>query len=217
VRGLELLHPELRAAAGRFLAECAKRGLNTLITDTWRTKAEQDGLYAQGRTAPGNIVTNARYLESPHCWGVAFDFCRNRRGREFDNTDGFFDAAGRLLNELRAELGLFWGGDFKNFVDRPHAEMIRFMPGCSTAWLIRAYGTPERFLASWPAWPPDGPGEEAGTVVIYRTLADVPDWGQDTVKKLTGLGWLEGDGGALDLSHDMLRVLVINDRAGLYE
>ena len=48
----------------------------------------------------------------------------------------------------------------------------------------------------------------------YDTLKDVPAWGQETVKKLTERKILQGDGQNLDLSHDMLRILVLLDRAG---
>ena len=53
-------------------------------------------------------------------------------------------------------------------------------------------------------------------VTVYKTLADVPAWGQATVRKLLDKGYLEGTGDGLNLEHNMLRVLVINDRAGLY-
>lgn len=39
-----------------------------------RTFKAQDLLYAQGRTAPGGIVTNARAGESGHCYGCAGDW-----------------------------------------------------------------------------------------------------------------------------------------------
>ena len=53
---------------------------------------------------------------------------------------------------------------------------------------------------------------------IYKTYADCPDWARDTVRKLVHLDYLRGDGhGILNLEHYMLRGLVINDRAGLYD
>ena len=36
------------------------------------------------------------------------------------------------------------------------------------------------------------------------------------MRKLLDKGYLEGTGDGLNLEHNMLRVLVINDRAGLY-
>lgn len=52
----------------------------------------------------------------------------------------------------------------------------------------------------------------------YNTLDEIPDWGKPTVEKLMKLDLLKGDeNGNLDLSHDMLRIFVIEDRAGLYD
>lgn len=50
----------------------------------------------------------------------------------------------------------------------------------------------------------------------YNTLAEMPDWAKPTIKKLVENGYLSGNGGALDLSEDMVRMFVINDRAGVY-
>jgi len=216
LRGVELLHPDLRAAAYIFNARCRLRGLEVLITETLRTAAEQDALYAKGRTGSGSIVTYAKGSEfqSPHQWGVAFDFCRNVKGREYDNRDGFFVEVGRVVNELKIDLGLFWGGDFKGFVDMPHVEMIEHMPNNSTSALKKKYGAPEKFMDSWAAYPPEK--KEAATVVIYRKLADVPEWGRPTIRMLIEKKAFAGTGEDLDISEDMLRVFVVNDRLGLY-
>lgn len=54
--------------------------------------------------------------------------------------------------------------------------------------------------------------------VIYHTIDEVPEWGRSTVEKVTQKGWLSGDNGSnLNLSYDLLRMLVINDRAGNFE
>lgn len=144
-RDVKLLHPELQVIVNKWKDECKKDGLNVLVTQTWRTKSEQDALYAQGRTTKGNIVTNCKYPMSPHCWGVAFDFCRNVKGREYDDSDDFFAKVGAIGKRL----GLTWGGDFKNFVDKPHLEMRKFLPNASVQTLLREYGSPERFKQSW--------------------------------------------------------------------
>lgn len=47
----------------------------------------------------------------------------------------------------------------------------------------------------------------------YNTLAECPSWAQTTIKALMTKGYLNGDGTGLDLSHDMVRLLVILDRA----
>ena len=59
-------------------------------------------------------------------------------------------------------------------------------------------------------------GDEEMT--IYKTYEDCPEWAKPTVSKLVRLGLLKGDENQLlDLEHNMLRGLVINDRAGLYK
>ena len=47
-------------------------GIEFILTCTRRTQAEQAALFAQGRTAPGHIVTWT--LNSKHLLGDAFDF-----------------------------------------------------------------------------------------------------------------------------------------------
>ena len=51
----------------------------------------------------------------------------------------------------------------------------------------------------------------------YDTIEEVPDWGKATVRKLVDKKLLEGEGDGLGMTYDLLRVLVINDRAGLYD
>ena len=51
---------------------------------------------------------------------------------------------------------------------------------------------------------------------VYNSIDEVPDWGKATIKKLVDKCYLKGNGKGLDLSEDLLRVLVINDRAGMY-
>lgn len=54
----------------------------------------------------------------------------------------------------------------------------------------------------------------------YNTMEEVckeMPWAAKTVAKLVARGFLQGkENGHLDLSEDMIRLLVINDRAGLY-
>lgn len=68
------LHPVVRSAATALIERCYKLNIPILITQGLRTIAEQDALYAQGRTKPGAIVTNARGGYSYHNFGLAVDF-----------------------------------------------------------------------------------------------------------------------------------------------
>lgn len=59
--------------------------------------------------------------------------------------------------------------------------------------------------------------EEEEDEVRYQKLSEIPSWGKETVEKLMDKGIIQGNTNGLDLSNDMLRVLVWNDRAGLYD
>lgn len=72
---------------------------------------------------------------------------------------------------------------------------------------IAGYGRPDYSLA---------PMEEEENEVRYNTVAECPSWAQKTIQKLVNKGFLSGDGKGLDLSHDMVRLLVIQDRAGVF-
>ena len=76
MRDITLWHPRLQKIASAWIKACATEGITVAISETLRTAAEQDALYAQGRTKPGSIVINAKgsSYRSQHQWGIAFDF-----------------------------------------------------------------------------------------------------------------------------------------------
>ena len=55
--------------------------------------------------------------------------------------------------------------------------------------------------------------------MIYNYVDDnMPEWARPTVQKMMDKGFLKGDeNGCLGLTDELLRVFVINDRAGVYE
>ena len=56
--------------------------------------------------------------------------------------------------------------------------------------------------------------EEEPEMTKYNTIEEVPDWGKATIQKLVDSGALKGTENGLELSEDMLRILVILDRLG---
>ena len=66
--------------------------------------------------------------------------------------------------------------------------------------------------------------EKEETEMRYNKISEMPEWAKPTIEKMIGLGIIggggvkdeNGDPADLDLSHDMIRVFVSNDRAGLY-
>ena len=54
--------------------------------------------------------------------------------------------------------------------------------------------------------------------MIYDYIDDnMPEWARPTITKLVNKGFLKGDSeGKLGLTYDLMRLLIINDRAGIY-
>lgn len=147
MRDITLCHPRLQKLAAELISKCAAKGLQIKIGETLRTKAEQDALYAQGRTTPGNIVTNApgSSYSSYHQWGTAFDIYRaDGRGAYYD-SDGFFSKVGAIGTSI----GLEWGGNWKSIVDKPHFQLPDW--GSGTSGIKKLYKTPEQFMKTWSA------------------------------------------------------------------
>jgi peptidoglycan L-alanyl-D-glutamate endopeptidase CwlK len=159
------LHPKLQKKLSELEAACKKAGLKIQITECVRTVAEQDALYAQGRTKPGVIVTNAPgySYSSMHMWGVAADFCRVGKSA-YDNSDGFFDKVGQIGKKL----GLEWGGDWKSPVDKPHFQLPDW--GSTPTMLKRLYSTPERFFATWKSDSTKSDGQKSDKDISMKTI-----------------------------------------------
>jgi peptidoglycan L-alanyl-D-glutamate endopeptidase CwlK len=117
---LTLLHPAVRQEAISLYLKCnnalASR-YEIRITQGLRTFAEQDLLYAQGRTKPGSIVTRARGGYSYHNYGLALDFCLLKPDKtiSWDNKSADWQTVVGIFTEA----GWYWGG---NFGDQPHFE-----------------------------------------------------------------------------------------------
>lgn len=167
MRDVKLLHPRLQSIIEQLKLACEKEGLPLLITETLRTVQEQDDLYAQGRTKPGNIVTNAtgKSMLSQHQWGIAFDFCRNIKGKEYDDKDKFFEKVAALGKKL----GLGWGGDWISFVDKPHLYLPDW--GKTPATLKEKYGTLEKFKKTWSSYNPNTGGVSIVPIKDFQLAA----------------------------------------------
>jgi peptidoglycan L-alanyl-D-glutamate endopeptidase CwlK len=119
-RNLDDLRPEVRPLVDAFLAACAAAGLDVLITCTLRSNDEQTELYAQGRTSPGHIVTNARAGQSAHNYGLALDIVPMVNGKpDWNGADPIWNQIGAL----GVAAGLTWlGSPGSSFPEKPHFE-----------------------------------------------------------------------------------------------
>lgn len=118
-RNLDDLLAPVRQRVERFLANAKAQGIDLLVTSTYRDNASQEALYAQGRTVPGRIVTNARAGQSFHNHRCAVDVVPIRHGKPvWDAKDAVWQTVGRLGKEA----GLEWAGDWKRFREFPHFQ-----------------------------------------------------------------------------------------------
>ena len=132
---IQLLHPKLREEALTMYDEIVAALTGTAacrFAYTLRTFAEQDALFAQGRTKPGAIVTKAKGGQSYHNYGLAIDIVllvdKDKNGTfetaSWDlKTD--FDGDGKSdwqeIVAIFKRYGYEWGGDWK-FLDAPHFQ-----------------------------------------------------------------------------------------------
>ena len=115
---LELLKPKVKCLAEQLIGECGKNGIKIIISETRRSIGKQNELYAQGRTKPGEVVTNAKGGYSFHNYGVAFDFCPVVKNKAVWENVKLFETIGAIGESI----GLEWGGRWKKVIDRPHFQ-----------------------------------------------------------------------------------------------
>lgn len=120
-RSLDDLRPEVRRQVDGFLAACADAGIDLLVTCSLRSNDEQTALYAQGRTKPGHIVTNAKAGQSAHNYGLAIDVVPMVNGKpDWNGSDPIWGTVG----DLGQAHGLTWlGAPGSKFVEEAHFEL----------------------------------------------------------------------------------------------
>ena len=141
---IQLLHPKLRNEVEHIYRSQIVPALNgkaiCRFAYTLRTFAEQDALYAQGRTklfdANGKrlgIVTQAKGGQSIHNYGFALDIVLltdkdNNKTFESASWEDTIDFDGDKVADWMEIVKIFkqngwtWGGDWTRFKDKPHFE-----------------------------------------------------------------------------------------------
>ena len=117
-RMIATLLPHVRPYARALYFKARDNGIAINIISGTRTHAEQDALYAQGRTTGGEIVTNARGGYSKHNFGIAFDIGVFSGNRYLPESPLY-----KAVGALGMELGLEWGGNWTSIVDQPHFQL----------------------------------------------------------------------------------------------
>lgn len=175
MRNVKELHPELQIKLSLLQSECKKQGIVIGVGECLRTKAEQDALYAKGRTKPGKIVTKAKgnTYSSMHQWGVAVDIYLKMDvdgdgstvDDAFNNSTGLFNKVGKIGQSI----GLEWGGSWKSIKDLPHFQLTQY--GSTPAQLKAKYGTPNKFMKS-SAWSSSSGKKAAGNALKAQNNTD---------------------------------------------
>lgn len=137
IERINLLHPKLRTEANTIYHEIIAALIGKAICRfafTLRSFAEQEALYAQGRTKPGPIVTWAHAGQSYHNYGLAIDIVLlvDKDGNGTFETASWetnvdFDGDGKAdwmeIVSIFKKYGWEWGGDWvKPKQDLPHFQ-----------------------------------------------------------------------------------------------
>lgn len=141
---IELLHPIVRQEAKEIYEEICRRLTGSAICRfafTLRTFAEQDALFAKGRTQPGAKVTQARGGQSWHNYGLAIDIVLIVNGKEVSydmrkDYDGDGEADWQEIVYVFKMHGWEWGGDWATFKDGPHFQKTF---GLTIAQALKSY------------------------------------------------------------------------------
>ena len=117
-RSLNELQEPVRKRVNAFIRAAKAQGIDLLVTSTYRDIEAQNALYAQGRTAPGQVVTNAKGGESMHNYRCAVDVVPLIAGKCCWSDEALW----RRIGQLGKAAGLEWAGDWKSFVETPHFQ-----------------------------------------------------------------------------------------------
>ena len=121
---LQGVHPNLVEKLWRIWAALDALNHPIFVVQGVRTTEEQQALYAQGRTKPGRIVTNADGVIKKSNHQVKADGFGHAVDCAFI-TDDPFDAKNpwSLYGGMAELIGLYWGGRWQSIKDLPHVEL----------------------------------------------------------------------------------------------
>ena len=138
INKLDKIHPKLVMSIQKAITNSP---FDFIIIQGFRTAEYQNGLYKQGRTAPGIRVTNcdgyvkkSNHQAKADGYGHAIDIfvcgiVENGHYRKFTTAEGYDSkkmfAVVKHIKEVAQKLGIpvKWGGDWKKDKDYPHFEI----------------------------------------------------------------------------------------------
>ncbi len=153
----------------------------------------------------------------PYCRNansIGIELCSRKNGEKFYFMPETVRRAQALTCELMAKYGIPLENVVRHY-DVTHKNCPAPFVESASAWTAFKQGLQKKEE-------PDMTEAEVKKIIestrrTYNSVSAVPAWAKPTVEKLTRKGWLLGDEhGKLDLTEELLRTLVINDRAGIY-
>ena len=118
-RSLDDLLPAVKVRVEKFINSAKDAGIDLLVTSTYRDNESQNALYAQGRTKPGRIVTNAKGGQSFHNYRCAVDVVPLLNGKPvWDAENDIWQKVG----DFGIAAGLEWAGNWTKFKEMPHFQ-----------------------------------------------------------------------------------------------
>ena len=178
-RKIEDLHPKLQDLCLKLVEACRNHGVDIIVTSTLRDAEYQASIYAQGRTKPGAIVTNAKYI-GPHGFGLAFDVVPVVGNIAIWSNNVLW----RIIGEEGKKLGLEWGGDWKSIIDKPHFQLTEGLTGAQ----LRAGKRPSWWEVKVLNWKE-----------IIRKVASNPEQWEVAINTAVNMAKADGDLGALEI------------------
>ena len=205
-RDIALLRPDVAANCRIWQQRCQEAGLAVLVTGTVRDDEYQQYCYEKGTAA--TPVPSFHSVKA----GLAFDFCKNVKGHEYDDLAFFQKAA-----DVAKEMGFEWGGDWKSFPDRPHLQWSN--GGKYTSAMVRAGQYPPAMpLYRKPEAPHQEEDKEENDMILYHQLKEMPDWARPSVEKAVALGVINQTAdGQVSIYEPNLQTIVLLDRLGLFD
>jgi peptidoglycan LD-endopeptidase CwlK len=147
---LSEVYPGLAKLVREMAAQLEAEGIDIRVTQSLRTMAEQEALYAEGRTEPGAVVTNAQPGYTWHQFGLAVDVAPlTPQGVDWNTSHPVW---GRIV-AVGTGLGLMAGAEWRSFPDWPHFQLTgRFpaTPNDEVRSLFQAEGLPGVWRAAFP-------------------------------------------------------------------
>ena len=119
-------HPALKARVTALIEDLRRQGHHLIVTQGVRSAAQQQALYAQGRSKPGKVVTNcdgvrnvSNHQPKADGFGYAVDVAWVIEGKVT------WEGPWELMMDRAESHGLTPGGRWARFPDRPHLELPR--------------------------------------------------------------------------------------------